>query len=224
LIFVNGRLLALLAYLLRGGDNGLMLSAHGLSCVRGERPLFAGVDLALEPGQWLHVRGANGVGKTSLLRLLAGLSQPAEGEIRWQGEPIAECAARYRSNLLYLGHQGALKEDLTALENIELAGALDGAPPPRAEVAAALRRFGLQGREELPVRVLSAGQKRRVLLARLLTRKARLWVLDEPFTALDAKAVTMLSDLIAEHVAQGGMAVVTSHQPVPIAGGKAVDL
>lgn len=201
-----------------------MLSAQGLSCVRGERPLFAGVDLALEPGQWLHVRGANGVGKTSLLRLLAGLSQPAAGEIRWQGEPIADCAARYRSNLLFLGHQGALKEDLTALENIELAGALDGSPPPRAEVAAALRRFGLQGREELPVRVLSAGQKRRVLLARLLTRKARLWVLDEPFTALDAKAVTMLSDLIAEHVAQGGMAVVTSHQPVPIAGGKAVDL
>jgi heme exporter protein A len=224
LIFVNGRLLALLAYLLRGGDNGLMLSAHGLSCVRGERPLFAGVDLALEPGQWLHVRGANGVGKTSLLRLLAGLSQPAEGEIRWQGEPIADCAALYRSNLLFLGHQGALKDDLTALENIELAGALDGSPAPRAEVGAALRRFGLQGREELPVRVLSAGQKRRVLLARLLTRKARLWVLDEPFTALDAKAVTMLSDLIAEHVAQGGMAVVTSHQPVPIAGGKAVDL
>lgn len=89
-----------------------MLSAQGLSCVRGERPLFAGVDLALEPGQWLHVRGANGVGKTSLLRLLAGLSQPAAGQIRWQGEPIAHCAALYRSNLLFLGHQGALKEDL----------------------------------------------------------------------------------------------------------------
>ena len=201
-----------------------MLTAQGLSCVRGERPLFAGVELALDPGQWLHVRGANGVGKTSLLRLLAGLSQPAAGQIRWHGEPIADCAAAYRSNLLFLGHQGALKEDLTALENIELAGALDGLPPPRADVAAALRRFGLQGREELPVRVLSAGQKRRVLLARLLTRKARLWVLDEPFTALDAKAVTMLSELIAEHVAQGGMAVVTSHQPVPMAGGKAVDL
>jgi heme exporter protein A len=201
-----------------------MLCGTSLACFRGERPLFSAVDLAVDGGQWLHVRGANGVGKTSLLRLLAGLSQPAQGEIRWQGEPIADCAARYRSELLFLGHQGALKDDLTALENIELAAALDGTPPPRAEVGAALRRCGLQGREELPVRVLSAGQKRRVLLARLLTRRATLWVLDEPFTALDAKATAMLSDLLAEHVAQGGMAVVTSHQPVPVAGGRALDL
>ena len=201
-----------------------MLSAHGLSCVRGERPLFAGVDLALEPGQWLHVRGANGVGKTSLLRLLAGLSQPAEGEVRWQGQPIGACAAEFHSSLLFLGHTAALKEDLTALENIELAGALDGSPPARAEVAAALRRFGLQGREDLPVRVLSVGQKRRVLLARLLTRKGSLWVLDEPFTALDARAVDMLGELLADHLAGGGMAVVTSHQSVPLAGGQALNL
>ena len=224
LIYVNG---SAVTWLARAGllpTIAVMLRGINLACVRGERPLFSGIDLAVDGGEWLHVRGANGVGKTSLLRLLAGLSQPSEGEVRWQGEPIGECAAAYRSELLFLGHQGALKDDLTALENIELAGALDGSPPPRAEVTAALRRFGLQGREELPVRVLSAGQKRRVLLARLLTRKAKLWVLDEPFTALDAKAVTMLSELIAEHVAQGGMAVVTSHQPVPVAGGKAVEL
>ena len=186
--------------------------------------MFRGIDLQVDAGEWLHVRGANGAGKTSLLRLVAGLAPPAEGEVRWRDQPITEAGADYRRELLFLGHQGALKEELTALENIELAGALDGAPPQKPEVAAALRRFGLQGREDLPVRVLSAGQKRRVLLARLLTRKARLWVLDEPFNALDAKAVGMLSDLVAEHLGQGGMAVVTSHQPIPVAGGKAVDL
>ncbi len=201
-----------------------MLRGINLACVRGERPLFSGIDLAVDAGEWLHVRGANGVGKTSLLRLLAGLAQPADGDITWQGEPIGSSAAAYRADLLFLGHHGALKDDLSALENIELAGALDGAPPVRVDVLAALRRFGLQGREDLPVRVLSAGQKRRVLLARLLTRKAKLWVLDEPFTALDSRAVTMLSDLIGEHLAQGGMAVVTSHQQISVAGGKAVEL
>jgi heme exporter protein A len=201
-----------------------MLRGIDLACVRGERPLFSGIDLAVDGGDWLHVRGANGVGKTSLLRLLTGLAQPSKGQIRWHDQPIAACAAAYRNALLYLGHLGALKDDLTALENIELAGALDGSPPARTEVASALHRFGLQGREELPVRFLSAGQKRRVLLARLVTRKARLWVLDEPFTALDAKAVTMLSGVIAEHLAGGGMAVITSHQPITVAGGKALDL
>ena len=201
-----------------------MLRGIDLACVRGERPLFRGVDLAVDAGEWLHVRGANGAGKTSLLRLLAGLSVPAAGEVRWNGEPIAAAGAAYRRDMLFLGHHGALKDELSALENIELAGALDGAPPAPADVIAALRRFGLQGREDLPVRVLSAGQKRRVLLARLLTRKAKLWVLDEPFNALDAKAVDMLSALIAGHVGEGGMAVVTSHQAVPVAGGKAVDL
>jgi heme exporter protein A len=201
-----------------------MLRGINLACVRGERPLFSGVDLGVDAGQWLHVRGANGVGKTSLLRLLAGLAQPAGGEIRWADRPIATGATAYRSDLLFLGHQGALKDDLTALENIELAGALDGAPPPRVAVLAALRRFGLQGREALPVRVLSAGQKRRVLLARLLTRKARLWVLDEPFAALDARAVELLGELLAGHLAGGGMAVVTSHQDVPLPGGRALQL
>lgn len=201
-----------------------MLRGINLACVRGERPLFSGIDLAVDAGEWLHVRGGNGVGKTSLLRLLAGLAQPAEGEVRWDGEPIASSSRAYRSELLFLGHQGALKEDLSALENIELAAALDGAPSSRVEVHAALRRFGLQGREDLPVRFLSAGQKRRVLLARLLTRKAKLWVLDEPFNALDTRGVEMLGTLVGEHLAGGGMAVITSHQAVPIAGGKAVEL
>lgn len=201
-----------------------MLNASNLSCVRGERSLFSGVDLAVDAGEWLHVRGANGSGKTSLLRLLAGLSQPADGEIRWGGKPVAEDAQAFRADLLYLGHHAAVKEELTGLENLQLASSLDGAELPRAEAVAALRRFGLQGREDLPVRFLSAGQKRRVLLARLLARKARLWILDEPFTALDTRAVQMLGALIGEHVGAGGMAVVTSHQAVPIEGGKGLEL
>jgi heme exporter protein A len=201
-----------------------MLSAHGLTCVRGDRPLFAGVDLAVGPGEWLHVRGANGSGKTSLLRLLAGLSRPEAGEVRWDGEPIGTIAQDYRRALLFLGHQAAVKEELTGAENLQLAAQLDGAEIGRAEVDRALGRFGLKGREDLPVRVLSAGQKRRVLLARLMTRKAKLWVLDEPFTALDARAVEMLGGLAREHLAQGGMAVITSHQPVPIEGGKMLEL
>lgn len=201
-----------------------MLSASDLSCVRGDRSLFAGIDFAVEPGEWLHVRGANGSGKTSLLRLLAGLSQPAHGEIRWDGKRVKDDPQAFRAELLYLGHHAAVKEELTALENLQLASELDGDALPRAEAETALQRFGLKGREDLPVRFLSAGQKRRVLLARLVTRKAKLWVLDEPFTALDTRAVQLLGTLIGEHLGEGGMAVVTSHQAIPIGGGKGLDL
>jgi heme exporter protein A len=199
-----------------------MLSASNLTCVRGDRSLFAGVDYTVEAGELLHVRGANGCCKTSLLRLLAGLSKPAHCEILWCGEPANDEV--FLGDLLFLGHHAAVKEDLTALENLQLASSLDGDELSREEAVAALRRFGLQGREDLPVRFLSAGQKRRVLLARLVTRKAKLWVLDEPFTALDTRAVQFLGTLIGEHLAEGGMAVVTSHQAIPIAGGKGLDL
>ena len=201
-----------------------MLSAHDLTCVRGERRLFAGLELTLAPGEWLHVRGENGAGKTSLLRLLVGLMPPAAGEIRWCGEPIRTLAENYRRDMLFLGHHGAIKEELTALENLQLAAQLDGDELTEREALAALHRFGLKGREDLSVRFLSAGQKRRVLLARLVTKKAKLWVLDEPFTALDVKAVDMLSGLIGEHLQGGGMAVLTSHQAMPIAGGRELQL
>jgi heme exporter protein A len=201
-----------------------MLSVSNLSCVRGERRLFSGVNVDLAAGEWLHVQGENGAGKTTLLRALVGLSHPDEGEIRWHGKPIRELAEDFRRDVLYLGHHAAVKEELTPRENLTLAAALDGRALDERETLAALHRFGLKGREELPVRFLSAGQKRRVLLARLVTRKAPLWVLDEPFTALDAKAVDMLSTLIGEHVGAGGMAILTSHQAMPIAGGKAIKL
>jgi len=224
LIFVNRALFPFLAGAAAVVDNTGMLSAHGLTCVRGDRPLFSGVDLAVGPGEWLHVRGANGSGKTSLLRLLAGLSRPEAGQVNWHGESIARVAQDYHRALLFLGHHAAVKEELTGAENLQLSAQLDGGQIGRAEVDHALGRFGLKGREDLPVRVLSAGQKRRVLLARLMTRKAKLWVLDEPFTALDTRAVDMLGSLTREHLAQGGMAIVTSHQPVPLDGGKVLEL
>ncbi len=201
-----------------------MLSVHGLTCVRGERRLFAGLDFAVGSGEWLHVRGENGAGKTSLLRMLVGLMPAAEGEIRWNGTTTHELGEDFRRELLFLGHHGAVKEELTALENLQSASALDGEALSDREALTALQRFGLKGREELPVRFLSAGQKRRVLLARLETKKAKLWVLDEPFTALDVKAVDMLSALIGEHLATGGLAILTSHQSMPIPGGRVLQL
>jgi heme exporter protein A len=199
-----------------------MLSVHGLTCVRGTRPLFSGVDFQVGAGSWAHVRGANGAGKTSLLRLLAGLSQPEEGEVRWNGEKIG--SEEFRRELMYLGHRAAVKEDLTAAENLVTSAEMDGVTISRDQADDALRLFGLAGREDLPVRFLSAGQKRRVLLARTVTRQARLWILDEPFTALDVKAVEFLSNRIADHVRGGGIAVVTSHQAIPLPPGQVVEL
>jgi heme exporter protein A len=199
-----------------------MLSVHGLTCVRGTRPLFSDIDFAIGPGSWAQVRGANGAGKTSLLRLLAGLSQPDAGEVRWNGERIG--GEEFRRELMYLGHRAAVKEDLTALENVMFAAEMDGVDISEEQAMDALQRFGLAGREDLPVRFLSAGQKRRVLLARTVTRPARLWILDEPFTALDVKAVDFVSRLVADHVQGGGMAVLTSHQAIPLPAGQVVDL
>jgi heme exporter protein A len=202
----------------------VLLDGAALECTRGERTLFAGLDFSLREGELLRIAGANGSGKTSLLRLLAGLSQPEAGQVKWDGEPISRIVQDYHRALLFLGHHAAVKEELTGAENLQLSAQLDGGEIDRAEVDHALGRFGLKGREDLPVRVLSAGQKRRVLLARLMTRKAKLWVLDEPFTALDTRAVEMLGNLAREHLAQGGMAVITSHQAVPIEGGKVLEL
>jgi len=194
----------------------LMLEARALSCMRGERQLFQDLNLTVSVGDCLHVRGENGVGKTSLLRLLTGLSKPDSGEVFWNGLSIAKESSDYHRGLLFLGHRDALKEDLTALENLQLYAALDDIPLPDDKALAALWRFGLRGRECLPVNCLSAGQKRRVLMARMLTRQAQLWILDEPFNALDIHAVQALQGLITEHLEQGGLVVLTSHQEVSL--------
>jgi heme exporter protein A len=199
-----------------------MLSVTGLSCARGERTLFADVSFTLGEREWLHVQGQNGAGKTTLMRALVGLSPQQAGEIRWRGELAP--SSEFRRDLIYLGHHAAVKEELTPLENLRLSASLDGLTLSERDALAALIRLGLRGREDLPVRVLSAGQKRRVLLARLLTRPAKLWVLDEAFNALDVGAVQQLGDLIGEHLANGGLAVLTSHQPLPVPGGRTLVL
>jgi heme exporter protein A len=201
-----------------------MLLVTRLKCVRGERPLFSDVNLSLAKGAWVHVKGDNGVGKTSLLRLLAGLSQPATGEIFWQGKNIQSDAQAYRRDLFFLGHQDALKDDLSPLENLEYASAIHGMVLNPAKAQAALHRSGLYGRAHLPVRTFSAGQKRRVMLARLAVSETKLWILDEPFTALDVGAAQILESLIAEHVSHGGAAIVTSHQAMHIPSGQVLQL
>jgi heme exporter protein A len=191
-----------------------MLIASELACSRGERRLFSNLGFTLETGGCLHVRGENGTGKTSLMRVLVGLSPADEGEILWRGEPAS--SSSFRQELIYMGHHAAVKEELSPLENLHFTAALDGIVLSEEAALRALIRMGLRGREHLPVRVLSQGQKRRTLLARLLIRPAKLWVLDEAFNALDAPAVALLGQLIDEHLTQGGMAVLTSHQPLPI--------
>lgn len=195
-----------------------MFSVSNLSCSRGDKRLFSGVSFALQPGEWLHLEGDNGVGKTSLLRLACGLSALEQGEIQWQGQPVSSNIEEFRANLAYLGHQLALKEDLTPLENLRADTAIAGRALSLADAKAALAQLGLKGREHLPVRVLSQGQKRRTALARLLVSSAPLWILDEPFVALDAAAQTVLSDVINGHLNRQGMVLFTSHQMVTLAG------
>jgi heme exporter protein A len=196
-----------------------MLSVTQLSCVRGERELFAGLGFALDKGGWLHVTGQNGAGKTSLLRMLCGLSPPAAGEIRWDGKKIGELGEAYRAELVYLGHQTPVKDELSARENLEVSSTLRGIGVSCDAAGNALESVGLAECADLPVRFLSQGQKRRIGLASLLLNRARLWILDEPFTALDVAGSGKLSTLLAEHAAQGGITVLTGHQEVKIAAG-----
>ena len=189
-----------------------MLAASNLSCIRGTQRLFNGINLKLDAGQWLYLQGENGAGKTSLLRILAGLALPEAGEVLWQKTPIGEQRNQYHQDLLYIGHHAGLKEDLTLTENLQALCRMDGLRVSDANIRDALTRMGLSKRQHLPARVLSAGQKRRGLLARTLLRPAKLWVLDEPFNALDVNAVADVQNLLKDHLAQGGLLVLTSHQ------------
>lgn len=200
------------------------LEARDISCVRGERALFSDLHLQVSAGQCLHIRGENGVGKTSLLRLLTGLASPESGEVLWNSHSIKKEASEYRSKLLFLGHRDALKEDLSAIENLRMYSAIDGIALVEQDAFSALWRFGLRGREDLPVNCLSAGQKKRVLMARMVIRRAQVWILDEPFNALDSHAVQELQGLIAEHLEGNGLVVLTSHQPLVIPGLRVLDL
>jgi heme exporter protein A len=197
-----------------------MLEILDLECIRGDRRLFSGLCFSLEPGSLLHLEGRNGSGKTTLLRAICGLLLPHAGEIRWGGENIRTLKEDYFRDLLYLGHLNGIKGDLTGIENLRLAAVLDGDRVSEEQIWDALGRLGLKGFEDLPTRVLSQGQKRRVTLARLLLSSAPLWILDEPFTALDTGAVDLLQTLIADRVARGGMVLLTTHQEVPLTSGQ----
>lgn len=203
---------------------GCVLKAQSLSCIRGERTLFTNLSFELTAGQLLHVRGDNGVGKTSLLRMLVGLSSPAAGTLTWQGASLAKAGDGYRREMAFIGHHTALAAELTALENLQFRAQMEGLQHSRESLIASLADFGLKGRAHLPVAWLSAGQKRRALLAWLAVKRAKLWVLDEPFNALDAQATQMLSERIASHIDHKGMVVMTSHQALPFANVREVCL
>jgi heme exporter protein A len=198
-----------------------MLEAAELECERGARILFRGVSFVLRPGELLRVAGANGSGKTSLLRILCGLARPSAGEVRWKGQPIGSLREDYARELAYIGHAPAVKDDLTPRENLEISCRLAGRAASGEALAAALERLGVP---ELPVRKLSQGQRRRAALARLLVSEAPLWLLDEPFAALDAEGISNLNGLMEKQVDRGGAVVYTTHQEVAIRSTRVVDL
>jgi heme exporter protein A len=198
-----------------------MLKVDNLCCVRGDRCLFRALDFSLDSGELLYVHGHNGSGKTTLLRTLCGLMLPEDGEVRWNGENIRGLREEYSKDVLYLGHKNGIKGDLTGLENLRISSILDGFPLDGSAAWKALENIGLDGHEDLPTKVLSQGQQRRVALARLLVNQARLWVMDEPFTALDKGAVALLQSVVGRHLDQGGLVVLTTHQEVPLTSGRA---
>ena len=198
-----------------------MLEAAELECERGARILFRGVSFVLQPGELLRVAGANGSGKTSLLRILCGLTRPSAGEVRWNGQPIARLKEEYTREMVYIGHAPAVKDDLTARENLEIACRLAGQATRSPALAAALARLRVP---DLPVRKLSQGQRRRAALARLLLSEAPLWLLDEPFAALDAEGISLLDGLLGKQADRGGAVVYTTHQDVGTRSARVVDL
>jgi heme exporter protein A len=191
-----------------------VLAASELECVRGDRTLFSGLSFAVAPGAGLLVQGANGAGKTSLLRIAVGLAPPARGDVTWDGRSIRALGPAYRREVLYCGHPNALKDDLTAVENVRAAAALAGRAIASDAARRALAQVGVAAAADLPVRSLSQGQKRRTALARLALDGAKLWVLDEPLAALDVGGAEWLAGMLDAHLAAGGMALVTSHQPL----------
>ena len=196
-------------------NSALMLAAQDLFCERDERVLFSALNFELSEGQILQVRGSNGSGKTTLMRILCGLNDGYEGAVLWYGEKISAQAENFYSSLLYIGHRVGVSKVLTPLENLRWSCSLRQAVDEPA-LYKALAEVGLRGFEESPCFTLSAGQQQRVSLARLIVSPAKLWVLDEPFTTLDAKGVAQLEVLLQSHAQSGGAVMVTTHHTLNI--------
>jgi heme exporter protein A len=193
-----------------------MLEVSDLECARGDRRLFRGLSFALAPGTLLHLLGANGSGKTTLLRALAGLTQPMHGEIRWRGAPIARQHDTFAAALCYVGHHNGLQGELNAIENLRYSAWLAGHGADDARIEQALDQLGLVPYARLPSKVLSQGQKRRLALARLRLADKPLWIMDEPFTALDTASCARITAMLHEHLAGDGMVLMASHQSLGI--------
>jgi heme exporter protein A len=194
-----------------------MLEAVNLGCTRGDRRLFVGLNFSVQPGELVELRGANGSGKTSLLRILCGLTSPAEGEVRWQGKAIRSLGEEYSGLVAYLAHQNGVKDELTALENLRIASGVTGNALRPSDAQTILEQVGLSRQQNLPARSLSAGQRRRVALARLLSSKASIWILDEVLTSLDDVAIKLSRQFIGEHLRKGGLAIIATHVELALA-------
>ncbi len=192
-----------------------MLSATNLCCLRNEIQLFSNLSFSLEGGEILQVKGPNGSGKTSLLRLLCGLGAMESGEIRWQDQPVSATRFNYLREIIYIGHNQGVKNELTVTENLVFFDALSEQPSQRP-IDEIIRLFELDSLDDCPLHKLSAGQKRRVALARLMLHKKKLWILDEPQTALDSKGLTLLEQLYQNHIKEQGMIIVATHHPIQL--------
>lgn len=202
----------------------LTLEGNALECVRGERKLFQGLSFSLARGELLEVSGPNGSGKTSLLRMLCGLQPPVAGEILWQESNISSLKEEYLNGIAYLGHANGVKAELSVLENLWIHGGLAGDRPSEKKIGAALERMGLGGSEASSAKTLSQGQQRRLALARLLVSNKALWILDEPLAALDAEGVHLVQVVLGEHLQGGGLAVLTTHQPLDVNASRTVQI